>query len=220
MSSGYIAKGSYKKAKFSLGLNYVEMDSRKKYIGYYIEDSKGRFYSGKAPGDKSVRLEKVELKVPEGLKAGLKAAAIALATGLASKIISDYERQKGKTKRYFVQNKTTQKIAETDKDTYQQAKLDLLDSNFIEVDWELTGPAEDQMFGDYKYVGAATKNKSTIKAAESQMKGISTFITDYSYLVEDPVDTQKPQVDSNTVVTMDPELELENDRKANFDTRI
>jgi hypothetical protein len=220
MSSGYIAEGSYKKAKFTPGLTYVVMDTRKRYIGFYIEDSRGRFYSGKAPGDKSVRLEKVELKVPEGLKAGLKKAAMALAAGLAAKVISSLERQKGKTKRYFVQNKTTQKISETDKATYEQAKTDLPNSTFMEVDWELTGPAEDQMFGDYKYIGAATKNKATIMAAESQMKGISTFITDYSYLVEDPVSIQKPQIDSNTALSIDPELELENDRKANFDTRI
>ena len=220
MSSGYIAEGSYKKAKFTLGLSYVEMNSRKKYTGYYIEDSKGRFYSGKMPSNTNVQLEKVEFKIPEGLKAGLKAAAMTFAAGLASKVISDLERQKGKTKRYFVQNKTTQKIAETDKATYQQAKIDLPDSNFIEVDWELKGPAEDQMFGDYKYIGAATKNKAAIEALEPQMKGISKFVSNYSYLVEDPGTTQKLQVDSNRKTYMDPDIELENDRKANFDNRI
>lgn len=219
MSSGNIPKGSYKKAKYTSGVAFVEMDSRKPYTGYYIEDSRGRYYSGRVPSETNVQLEKIEFEIPKGLKAGIKAALKALAAGLAAKVVSDLERQKGSTQRYFVQDKTTQKISETDKLTYEQAKTDLPNSNFVEVKWNLTGPAEDQMFGEYKYIGAATKNKAAIQALEPQMKGISTFVTDYSYLVEDPAPPKKVQLETDSLIIPDPQVELENDRKANFDLR-
>jgi hypothetical protein len=51
------------------------------------------------------------------------------------------------------------------------------------------------------------------------MPGISTFITDYSFLVEDPATNQKPVLSTSTEVEKDPLIKLENDRKANFDLR-
>ena len=215
----YIPAGSYKKAKFTLGFTFVETDTRKKYMGFYIEDSLGKYYSGKVPGPDNKRLEKVELKIPGGLEAGLKGAAIAMAAGLASKVVSDLERQKGKTKRYFVQDKTSKKISETDKDTFNEAKDILPNSTFAEVDWIVTGPVEDQMFGTYSFEGAASKNKKAIQGIEPQIKGISNFITDYAYLVEEPAESQKQEVGTNTLVIQDPETELDNSRKANFDLK-
>lgn len=215
----FIPAGSYKKAKFTLGFTFVETDTRKKYMGFYIEDSLGKYYSGKVPGPDSKRLEKVELKIPKGLEAGLKGAAIAMAAGLATKVVSDLEKQKGKTKRYFVQDKTSKKISETDKDTFNQAKEVLPNSTFSEVDWIVVGPAEDQKFGDYSFEGAASKNKKAIQGIEPQIKGISNFITDYSYLVEEPAETQKLEVGTDTLVIQDPETDLNNSRKANFDLK-
>lgn len=215
----YIPAGSYKKAKFTLGFTFVETDTRKKYMGFYIEDSLGKYYSGKFPGPDSKRLEKVELKLPSGLEAGLKGAAVAMATGLATKVVSDLEKQKGKTKRYFVQDKTSKKISETDKDTFNQAKEVLPNSNFTEVEWIIKGPASDQMFGTYSFEGAASKNKKTIQEAETQIKGISNFVTNYAYLVEEPVEAQKQEVGSDTRVIQDHETELDNSRKANFDLK-
>jgi hypothetical protein len=216
----FVPDGSYKKAKFTLGFTFVNMDTREKYRGFYVEDSLGKYYSGKEPSKDSVRLDKVELKVPSGLKAGLKAAAIAMATGLAKKAISKLEKQNGKTKRYFVQDKATNKISETDKDTYNQAKVDLPNQNFAEVDWILQGPAEDMMFGEYKFEGAATKNQKAIQAIELQIKGISNFITDYSYLVEEPVEAQKQELTTSSTTYIDPDTELDNSRKARFDNKL
>ena len=217
--STFIPEGSYKKAKFTLGFTFVNMETREKYKGFYIEDALGKYYSGKEVSKNSIRLEKVELKVPSGLKAGLKAAAIAMATGLAKKVVSKIERQNGKTKRYFVQDKSTNKISETDKDTFNQAKLDLPNQNFAEVDWILQGPAEDMMFGEYKFEGAASKNQKAIQAIESQITGISKFITDYAYLVEEPVEAQKLILTTQTFVQKDPDTELDGSRKARFDKR-
>jgi hypothetical protein len=216
----FIPEGSYKKAKFTLGFNFVNMETREKYKGFYIEDSLGKYYSGKEPSKDSVRLDKVEIRVPNGLKAGLKAAAVTMAAGLAKKVISKLEKQNGKTKRYFVQDKVTKKISETDKDTYNQAKVDLPNQNFAEVDWIIQGPAQDMMFGEYKFEGAASKNQKAIQAIESQIKGISNFITDYSYLVEEPVEAQKQKLTTSSTTYLDPDTELDNSRKANFDNKI
>jgi len=216
----YIPEGSYKKPVYTLGFTFVNMETRESYRGFLIEDSLGKFYSGKAPGNDNIRLEKVDIKVPNGLKSGLKGIAIALAMGLASKLISKLERQNGKTKRYFVQDRNSNKISETDKDTYNQAKIDLVNYSFSEVDWLLTGPAEDQTFGAYTYEGAASRNQKAIQALESQMKGISNFVTDYAYLVEDLPGISKQQVDSNTFRIVDSDIELDNSRKANFDIKL
>jgi len=51
------------------------------------------------------------------------------------------------------------------------------------------------------------------------MPGISTFITDYSFLVQEPVVNQKPLLSTTTETEKDAQTQLENDRKANFDLR-
>lgn len=215
----YLAEGSYKKAKYTLGFSFIEEETKENYRGYYIEDSKGRFYSGKGPNKDNVRLIKVDTVNKSKLTTGLKSTLIALAAGLASKLISDIEKQNGKTKRYFVQDKTTGKISETDKSTFNQAKLEMSNQNFSEVDWIIAGPAEDLTYGTYLYEGASTKNEKAIKALESEMKGISTFITDYSYLVEDLALTQKTNLTTQTQTVTDADTVLDNSRKANFDTK-
>lgn len=216
----YIPEGSYKKPIYTLGFTFVDMETKESYRGFLIEDSLGKFYSGKVPGNDNRRLEKIDIKLPEGLKSGIKGTLITLATGLANKVISDLERQKGQTKRYFVQDKNSNKIVETDKSTYNQAKVDLPNHNFSEVTWQLTGPAENKTFGSYTYEGAASKNKKAIQALESQMKGISNFVTDYAYLVEDLPGTTKQQEDSTTFNISNPNIELDNSRKANFDNKL
>jgi hypothetical protein len=75
------------------------------------------------------------------------------------------------------------------------------------------------MFGQYKYEGAESRNKRTIQDLEKQVPGISTFITDYKYLVQEPVVVDKQATTSQTIVEEDPTVQLDNSRKANFDTR-
>jgi len=215
----YLAEGSYKKAKYTGGFSFIEEVTKENYRGYYIEDNKGRYYSGKGPSKDNVRLIKVDAVNKSKLTTGLKSTLIALAAGLASKVISDIEKQNGKTKRYFIQDKTTGKISETDKSTFTQAKQEMSNQNFSEVDWIIAGPAEDLTYGTYLYEGASTKNEKAIKALESEMKGISTFITDYSYLVEDLALTQKANSITQTQTVTDADTVLDNSRKANFDTK-
>jgi hypothetical protein len=51
------------------------------------------------------------------------------------------------------------------------------------------------------------------------MPGISTFVTDYSLLVEEPVNPKENELSSQTIVVEDPLIALDNSRKANFDSR-
>ena len=51
------------------------------------------------------------------------------------------------------------------------------------------------------------------------MPGISTFITDYSLLVEELVVKSDTSLQSATTVIEDPQTQLDNSRKANFDLR-
>lgn len=209
----YIPKSRYKKPKSTDGTEFVEVKSRKLYKGFYIETYKGKFYGGKTPEQNGPELEKIQkdIKFPLGL--------LGLLAGFFKKKPTQSEKDKGVTKRNFIQDKDNGKILETDPDTYTQAKETLVNSIFAEVDWVIKGPAENQIINGYPYEGAESKNKKTIQTLEKTMPGISTFITDYKYLVEDPSLTQKPELTSETILVQDPDIKLENDRKANFDTR-
>ena len=213
----YIPKGSYRKAKATTGDEFVELVSREWYKGFYIEDFKGNFYGGKTPGENGPELEKIP-NAPLGIPLGLLALA-GLFAGFFKKKPTQSEKEKGVTKRNFIQDKNDNKIIETDPDTYQQAKEILVNSTFAEVDWIIEGPAEDKMFGKYPYEGAASRNRKTIQALEKTMPGISTFITDYRYLVEELPVVQPEDKTSQSFIEQDPLIELKNDRKARFDTK-
>ena len=211
----YIPKGGYRKAKSTNGNEFVELISNTLYKGFYIEDAKGKFYGGKTPEENGPELIKLPKLRPLTPVLGL----LGLVGGFFLAKLTQSQRDSGVFKRYFLQDKNNKKITEVDKETYLQAQKQLVNTNFTQADWIIKGPAEDKMFGKYPYEGAESKNKKTIQALESQMKGISTFITDYKYLVEDPV-TEKPQLTSETFIELDTNTQLENDRKANFDLRM
>ena len=217
----YQPKTRVSKPKSATGGEFVEKESRKPYTGKYIVDFKGKFFAGSSIEANGVELEKVKsdnIYVNTLATAGLGLLAMLL-RGFFVKKPTQADKEKGSTKRYFVQDKNKNKITETSKDLYQQAKNTLLNSRFVEMDWIIAGPAEDQNFNGYPYEGAASKNKKAINALEPQMPGISAFITDYSFLVEDPATNQKPVLSTSTEVEKDPLVDLENSRKANFDLR-
>lgn len=211
----YIPEGSYKKARSTNGSEFVELVSRTPYKGFYIEDSRGNFYGGKTPQEDGPELLRVVNSGELLKKVGL--GLFTLVGGFFLAKPTKSQRDDGVLQRYFLQDRNNKKITEVDKETYLQAQKELVNTNFTQVDWIIKGPAEDKMFGKYPYEGAESKNKKTIQALESQMKGISTFITDYKYLVEDPAATQKPQLTSETFIQKDNTTQLQDDRKANFD---
>lgn len=213
----YLPEGSYRKARSTNGREFIELVSKTPYKGFYIEDSRGNFYGGKTPQEDGPDLLRVVNNGDLLRKAGL--GLLGLVGGFFLAKPTKSQRDSGVLQRYFLQDKNNKKITEVDKETYLQAQKELANTNFAQADWIIKGPAENKMFGKYPYEGAESKNKKTIQALESQMKGISTFITDYKYLVEDPAATQKPQLTSETFTELDPNTQLENDRKANFDLR-
>jgi len=215
----YIPKGRYKKPESTVGGEFTELESGEPYKGFYIETYKGKYYAGKTPEEGGVELVK-EKKIADQLALlGIVGATVpGLLAGFFKKKPTQFEKQKGVTKRNFIQDKNNNKITETDPDTYAQAKEVLVNSTFVEVDWIIQGPAEDKMFGKYPFEGAESKNRKTIQALEKTMPGISTFVTDYRYLVEEPVINQQPLL-TFTEVERDPNEAQEDFRKARFDRR-
>jgi len=215
----YIAKTKYTEPKSTPGGEFAYKDTGKDYKGNYFEDYKKRYFAGKTPDDKGGELIKVRTELPGQL---LTVATALLSMALKSFFkpkVKNSDKNKGAITRYFVQANNTKKITEVSKEDYLAIRKEIPNKSFATVYWIIQGPAEDKNFNGYPYEGAASKNKKTITALESQMPGISTFITDYSFLVEDPATNQKPILSTTTEVEKDPEIKLENDRKANFDLR-
>lgn len=213
-------KTTYTKPKSTSGGEYREKLSGKDYTGFYIKNNREQYFAGKSPEDNGVELEKIEKG--STLLQQLTPVGMSLLMMIFTKLFkptpTSGQSKSGVLPRYFVQDKTNNKIAETDKQSYQEAQL-IPTVRTATTDWIIAGPAEDKNFNGYPFEGAASKNKKAIQALEKQMPGISTFITDYSFLVEDPTANQKPVLSSTTEVEKDPLIQLENDRKANFDLR-
>ena len=210
----------FKEPKSTSGNEFVEKLTGKVYKGFYIETYRDTFLAGKSPEDGGVELVKIDQganftqqTTPVGLP-----LLTAIFTKMFKPTPTSGQTKSGVLPRYFVQDKLTNKVAETDKQSYDQAEK-IQTVRTASTDWIIKGPAEDKNFNGYPFEGAATKNKKAIEALESQMPGISIFITDYSFLVEDPSASQKPVLATSTEVEKDPEVQLENDRKANFDLR-
>lgn len=217
----YLPKSKYKKPKSTKGTEFIIKGTTNYYSGMYFETYKKQFFAGTKPTDNGVELQKVSDHGDRNamlLAAGVGLLGTAIA-GFFRKKPTKSEKENGIAKRYFVQDLNDNKIAETDKVTYNQTKLTVPNRNFAEVDWIIKGPAEDKMFGEYPYEGAESKNRKTIEALNKTMPGISTFITDYRYLVEEIVTIPPQDKTSQTFVEQDPEVKLENDRKARFDSR-
>lgn len=217
----YIPKTSYTEPKYTSGGEYVTKDTREDYVGFYIEASRGKFYSGKSPQQGGAEILKVETEgvVNKGAKAKTLALLATLAKGFFKPKTSSIDRESGFIPRYFIQDKNNNSIVEVDRETYLEAQNELLNKRFVQVNWTIKGPAENTIIGGYPYEGAASKNRKAITAVEKQIPGISAFITDYSLLVEEPVSLAANQLSSNTVTVQDPDIVLENSRKANFDQR-
>lgn len=213
----YIPESRYSEPKNTSGGQFVIKDTGEDYKGPYIETFDGKFYSGTKPEQNGVELVELSPNYLEDL-IPVATAAAGLLAGFFKLKLKKGDRERGKTKRYFIQDKRTNKIIETDLENYQLAQT-IPSKRFVTADWIIKGPAENQIINGYPFEGAASKNRKAIQALESQMPGISTFVTDYSLLVEEPVNTEQNKLYSDTVKVEDPLIELENSRKANFDLR-
>lgn len=214
----YFPEFAYTKPKSTSGGEFAVKSTGDEYKGFYIQTGDDKYYSGKTPQDNGVELVELSPNYLEDLMP-LVVNIPNLLKGFFKFTLKKGDSRKGVTQRYFIQPKTTKKISEVDQTTYLQAQNQLPNYNFAQVDWIIKGPADDQTINGYPFEGAASKNKKAIQALESQMPGISTFVTNYSELVEEPVIKKDSVLESKTTVVPDPLTELQNSRKANFDLR-
>ena len=213
----YIPESRYSDPKSTAGGDFVVKTTGEDYKGRYIETFDGRFYSGTKPEENGVELEELKPGFLEDLMP-LAVPVLGLLAGFFAGKLRKGDRAKGVTKRYFVQDKRTNKITETNLQTYQEAQR-LPSKRFAFTDWIIKGPAEDAIIKGYPFEGAASKNRKAILKLEKDMPGISKFITDYSFQVQEIANPIDNQLSSQTIVVQDPLIELENSRKARFDTK-
>jgi hypothetical protein len=213
----YVPESRYSEPKSTAGGDFAIIDTGEDYKGSYIETFDGKYYSGTKPEQNGVELIKLSPNYLEDLMPAALTAA-GLLVGFFKPKLKKGDKEKGITKRYFIQDKRTNKIIETDLETYQES-TSIPSKRFEIVDWIIKGPAEDKVINGYPFEGAASKNRKTILALEKNMPGISIFVTDYSFLVEEPINTKEDELYSQTVVVEDSLIALENSRKANFDSR-
>ena len=178
--SKFIPKSNYKKAKHTNGGKFNIAATGQPYVGFYIEDSKGNFIAGETPEEKgpelfeTVQVSSDTLNKPTGLL-----------LEVLKRELTQNEIEQGSIKRYFTQDLHNNTIAEVLPETYFTDKQDTLRKNTLEVEWITKGPADDRLFGKYPYQGAESKNRQTIQEANKTMPGISTYISDYRYLVQE-----------------------------------
>lgn len=222
--SWYLPKSRYRKPKSTNGGEFIVKSTGEPYTGSYIETFKKKYYAGSSPEQIGEELEKVRQRgdfdlLGEAFATLSPLLLKALKGGVVRKKPTASEIVMGEIKRYFVQDPVTQKIVEVTKPEYVELKKQLPNRRYVEVPWSIKEPAEDMMFGNYKYEGAATKNLNTIVALEKQMPGITNVVRDFAYLVPPTRPKQITTPDTFTTTVKDPLVDLENSRKANFDTR-
>jgi hypothetical protein len=220
----YLPKSRYRKPKSTNGGEFIIKSTGEPYTGSYIETFKKKYYAGSSPEQMGEELEKVRERgdfdlLGEAFKTLSPLLLKALKGGVVRKKPTTSEIVMGEVKRYFVQDPVTQKIVEVTKPDYVELKKQLPNRRYVEVPWNIKEPAEDMMFGNYKYEGAETQNRKTIVALEKQMPGITRVVRDFAYLIPPTRPKQVITPDTFTTTVKDPLVDLENSRKANFDTK-
>lgn len=224
----YVPKSSVKKPKTTDGTEFVVASTQQFYSGSYVKTSQKQYFAGKTVEETGIELQKIKKGfdvpklTPSGMLKGVGLLAMTL-KAVFTKQPSSSDLHNGKTSRFFVKDTATGKIAETDEQTANQVKAEIPNIKVGSVDWIIQGPAEDRMYGVYKYEGAISRNKKAIQGLEKDLPGISTFVTDYAFLVQDPVQENMKKgnnlLSSEVFIVKDPTTELENSRKANFDKK-
>jgi len=220
----YLPKSRYRKPKSAAAGEFIIKATGEPYAGSYIETFKKKYYAGTSPEQLGEELEKIRqagdfdlLGEAFGTLGPLLLSA--LKGGVVRKEPTGSEIAQGEIKRYFVQDIVTTKIVEVTKPVYVELKKKLPGKKFVEVPWNIKTPAEDVTVGAYLYKGAATRNREAIVALEKIMPGITTLVRDFAYLVP-PTPLRQINLPETLITTVnDPLVDLENYRKANFDTK-
>lgn len=221
----YLPQTRISQPKSTPGDEFVIMGTDNGYKGTYIETFDGKYYAGNSLSLNGAQLQKVgilgakEDNLVQGVTTTPSALLLSIRQRMFTKKPTPQELTKGVAKRYFIQDKRNNKITEVDRETLLLAQEELPNRRFAQTDWIIKGPAEDVIINGYPFEGAASKNRKAIQALETQIPGISTFITDYAFLVTQPPVVSEKQLSSQTITVEDPVTALNNSRKANFDLR-
>ena len=209
----YIPSTQYTDAKYTVGGEFLEKLSGKDFRGYYIETSRNTFFSGQKPEDNGIEL--IKIPVPD---TSLTSPVFNLLVGFFAPKLKKGDLTRGFFKRYFAQDSRTGKIVETDRESYLKIQ-DTPSTKAAEIVWHIKAPAEDLKVNGYKYEGSISKNKKTVEELNKIIPGASTFITDYALLVQSFPEQNSSTSYKEARENLDPDVILENERKANFDKK-
>lgn len=191
----YVPKIKYKKPEFTNGDRFTTQDGIS-FIGWFFENYKGLFFTGKFPSKKSKQL--IELKT-------VKESEVLPLPVVTESISPTYQQLKtGTFTRYFLKDTRTNKIIEVNGNKFKE-QSEFLYNKTLTLPWNITPPIEDTSINGYLLIGSATKNRNTVKKAEQIFPGISQYITDYgqftpsSKVLEDKNKIQKQSPQSFTI---------------------
>lgn len=143
------------------------------YVGWYIVTYRNQYFTGKELTETSKELE-VVTDDPK----------IALPLFVEQLVEPDsFNRKNGNWTRYFVQKLATLSFIEVNREKYLEFQ-NIPGYKVGELNWKIKGPAENVTVKDYVYFGAEHVNMHNTKALESSLKGISSYIKDYTKFVE------------------------------------
>ena len=168
----YYPKSKYSDPKHTPGNEFL-LDG-KVYVGWYVETYKKEYLTGKAVNKDSKKLTKISTIKEESLKFKFEHTKITP---------TENDIENGTWTRYFLKDKRTGKVIETNKQKF----IDFKEKTYVErgkLQWILKGPANNVVKDRYTYYGAAHKNKAAVKELEKTIKGIEKLIKDYSEFVE------------------------------------
>lgn len=170
----YLPKSKYKILYASK--KEVRFPNGEYYTGPYVKTYDGQIFSGEKLSKDSKRL----IEIPTGDQPETLPDTVEFLNESNPPTEKDYQR--GKFKRFFLQDKRNNQIIEVKRQRFNLFKR-LAHINSKVVDWILEGPATDTKKGPYIYFGAASKNKETIIKAENTIKGLTQLINNYGEFV-------------------------------------
>lgn len=226
----YIPKTKYFPAKSTDGSEFIYKEGKKKdtpYKGDYFQSSKGQFFTGKSPSKESEEIIRTFQTIGDTARdlitGGLKALSGPLFTALRGGYNIKEERKNKVVlpviKRYFTQEPTTGEIVELPQQLYQELKSKVPNRKYVEIPWKTTMPAKDIKINGIIFKGSMRSNLDAVEIANQTMPGIKNYIKDYSYLLQEAKPRQTTLQDTYIEIEEITGNELENSRKANFDTK-
>jgi len=118
----------------------------------------------------------------------------------------DIDYSKPTTKRYFLFNRSNNKIKELKREQYIKKTKNKRPSEVLEVlQWTIKGPIKDVYINNKLYQGAETANKKAVEQLKKTIPTIESKIPSYSQFVRDiqvkgiPADDYKTNTDSYSI---------------------